>query len=263
MDATGFERWRGAAPGLAVGALGGLLARDLDLPTIISYWGDRTPLVVAAAAAGALLWPTPLRRAAVAVTVSLGLVWCLVTFTPICGWLADGLTRRDPPQSADAVFVLGSRLQKDGDPTTAAMARLQHAFELLGQGRAPRLVVSELPFPPSHAAVARQMMSRLGLEQEVLSVGPVWNTREEAVLVGTLLRERGWSTLLVVTSPTHSRRASAALEREGVHVVSSPCVETEFDLEEMDRADGRLHSFGNILHERIGLWYYARRGWLR
>ena len=263
MESTGLERWRHAAPGLAVGALGGLLARDLDLPTIVSYWGDRTPLVAAAAAVGALIWPTRLRRAAVAVTIGLGIVWCFVTFTPICRWLADGLVRRDPPQTADAVFVLGSRLQRDGEPTTAAMARLEHALELLGQGRSPRLIVSELPFPPSHAALARRMMSRLGIEREVLSVGPVWNTRDEAVLVSTLMRERGWKTLLAVTSPTHSRRASATLEREGIRVVSSPCVETAYDLEEMDRADGRLSSFGNILHERIGLWYYARRGWLK
>ncbi len=41
--------------GLAVGAAAALLARDLDLPTLLSYRGDRSPLVIAAAGVLALL----------------------------------------------------------------------------------------------------------------------------------------------------------------------------------------------------------------
>jgi uncharacterized SAM-binding protein YcdF (DUF218 family) len=105
-------------------------------------------------------------------------------------------------------------------------------------------------------------MARLRLEGDVLSVGPVRSTRDEALAVAALCRERGWRRVLVVTSPTHSRRASLALEREGVVAVSSPSVETRFDLETLDRPAERLKAFGSLTHECVGLWIYGRRGWL-
>lgn len=94
-------------------------------------------------------------------------------------------------------------------------------------------------------------------------VGPIHNTREEAVAVGRLCTQRGWTRILAVTSPTHSRRAAAALEREGVIVISVPCAETLFDLETLDRREERLAALGPLLHERVGLLWYRLRGYSR
>jgi uncharacterized SAM-binding protein YcdF (DUF218 family) len=256
--------WRPSGVGFAVGALVGFLLRELDAPGLVSYWGDRTPFLVVPAAGGAALWALrPARRLLAAAAATLAALWLVVAYTPLCAHLARGLVRRDPPAAADAVFVLASRLQADGDPTTAAMSRLLHGLELLQDGRAPRLVVSELPPPhASHAALARSWMRRWRLDQELLSVGPVRNTRQEAVAVAALCRARGITRVLLVTSPTHSRRAAAAFEREGLTVLSSPSVETGFDLETLDRPEDRLWAWGKILHERVGFWVYARRGWI-
>ena len=92
---------------------------------------------------------------------------------------------------------------------------------------------------------------------------PVTNTRDEAKLVAEMFRLEGWRTVIVVTSPTHSRRASASLEREGLDVVSSPSVETRFDLETLDRPGERLMAFGALTHERLGLLWYRFKGWVR
>jgi uncharacterized SAM-binding protein YcdF (DUF218 family) len=81
--------------------------------------------------------------------------------------------------------------------------------------------------------------------------------------VGETFRLRGWRTILLVTSPTHSRRASLAFEREGLDVVSSPSVETRFDLETLDRPGERLTAFGAVTHERLGLVWYRWKGWIR
>lgn len=251
------------ATGLAVGAAAGLMAGDLDLHALIPHGAGNVVLVLAASIGGALLWATSLRRLVVAGVLGLGSLWLAVAFTPLCAWLASDLVRRDPPRPADAVFVLSSGLQSDGDPTPTALSRLFHGLELLGEGLAPRLVLSELrPPSASYSAFARATMSRLRLERELVSVGPVASTRDEAVAVGELCRRRGWKRLLVVTSPVHSRRASAALEREGVEVVSSPSVETQYNLETLGLPSDRLRAFGGVLHERAGLWLYARRGWL-
>jgi uncharacterized SAM-binding protein YcdF (DUF218 family) len=257
------ETWRPSAIGLAVGGLIGLLGHELDLRVFLSYWRDELALVVAAAIVGALLWRTRLKPLLTAVAALLALVWMAAAFSPLCAWLGRDLVRRDPLASADAVFVLSSNVQSDGDLTSASMSRLLHGLELLAQGQAPRLVLSELPPPiPPYAAPAKELIRQLEIEGEVLVVGPVRNTRDEAVAVARLFRERGWRKLLLVTSPSHSRRASAAFEREGLEVVSSPCMEVRFDLERLDTPRDRLAAFPNLMHERIGLWIYERRGWI-
>ncbi len=249
--------------GLAVGAFVGFIALDLDLPTLVSFWGDRSFLVPALAVACALAWLTPLRRLVALAGGILGIVWLAVAFTPLVSWMAGGLVRRDPPADADAVYVFASRLQADGDPTTDAMSRLLKGIELLAQGRAKRLVVPELP-PPSrlYAPLARDWVKLYAPGTEVLSVGPTSRTREEAVALARLFRERGWRRVLAVTSPTHTRRACASLEQQGLSVVSVPAIETDFDLETLDRPGDRRSAFGPVAHERLGLFVYRRRGWM-
>ena len=263
MDATSSPARR-LAPGLAVGAAAALLARDLDLPTLVSYWGDRAPLVAGAAIVLALLWTTRLRALVAVLTATLGSAWLVVAFTPLTAWMATDLPRRDAETQADAVFVLASRVQDDGDLTSTALSRLVHALELLGQDKAPRLVLSELPPPYAACApAARTLMAHLGLKHELLTVGPVRSTRDEALSVAKLFRERGWRRILLVTSPTHTRRAAGAFEREGLEVVSSPAPEARFDLERLSEPDDRLFAFGTLLHERVGIQFYRGRGWIQ
>src|SRR5689334_15592584 len=140
MPPTGpRERGVHLATWTAVGALAGLLARDLGLPGIFSYWHDRTPLVLACALLFALLSLTRLRFVGLAGTLALFALWLAVLFSPLVPRLAEGLPRRDalddkaPP--ADAVFVLSSRLQLDGELGASSMPRLLRALELAGEGR--------------------------------------------------------------------------------------------------------------------------------
>jgi len=249
--------------GLTAGALAGLVVADLNLPSLVSYFGDRTYLVPPIAAVGGLLWLTPLRRLAGAAVALLALLWLAVSFTPITGWLAEGLVRRDPIEAADAVFVFGSRVQEDGDPTTDAMSRLLKGVELVAEGRAPRLLVSEVAPPAGpYAPLARAWLGAFARRGEVVSVGRIVNTRGEAVAVGRLCRERGWKRVLAVTSPTHTRRAAAALEKEGLFVMAVPSIETRFDLERLSLPGERRQAFAAIAHERLGLVVYRRRGWI-
>jgi uncharacterized SAM-binding protein YcdF (DUF218 family) len=249
--------------GLAAGALAGLVVVDLNLPSLVSFFGDRTYLVPLVAVLGALLWLTPLRRLAGAAVAVLALLWLVVAFTPVTSWMARGLVRRDPVEAADAVFVFASRVQEDGDPTTDAMSRLLRGVELVAEGRAPRLLVSELPPPAGpYAPLARAWVAEFAPRGEVVVVGRIRNTRDEAMAVAKVCRERGWRRVLAVTSPTHTRRAAATLEKEGLVVVAVPAVETRFDLERLRWPGDRREAFAAIAHERIGLVVYRRRGWI-
>ena len=249
--------------GLLAGALAGLIVVDLDLPSLVSWYGDRSYLVPVAAVLGALLWLTPLRRVTGVAVALLALLWGVVAFTPLTSWLADGLVRRDRVEAADAVFVFGSWIQEDGDPTADAMSRLLKGMELVADARAERLVVSEVPPPAGpYAPLARAWVAAFAPRGEVVSVGRIRNTHDEAVAVARLFRERGWTRVLAVTSPTHTRRAAAALEKEGLVVLAVPAVETRFDLEQLHWPEDRREAFAAIAHERIGLLLYRRRGWI-
>lgn len=258
------ERLKKASQGALPGALIGLLIKETSLPDLISYWHSRSPLVLLGVLLGALLWLHRYGRWLVALALSgLSLLWLLLVFTPLTLWLSDGLLRKDPLQKADAIFVLSSGLQPDGELTSAAMSRLLAGVELLQQGYAPRLILSELhPPQKSYRSVAEPLMKNLGLSQELVTVGPVDNTHDEAVALGKLFQEKGWKRLLVVTTPAHSRRASAVIEQQGIEVISYPSTETRYDFENLSGYDERVYAFGSIMHERIGLWIYKRRGWI-
>jgi uncharacterized SAM-binding protein YcdF (DUF218 family) len=252
--------------GAGLGLMLGLIVKELDLTTIVSFFGERNFVVVACAIVIALAWMTRLRSIVILGAISAALVWLAVGFTPLTAYMARDLVRRDPLTKADAVFVLASSLQRDSELTTSAMSRLLHGLELLGEGWAERLILTELPEPaPRYREAACRIMDHLGLENEVIALGPVQNTHDEAVLVAELARDYGFERLLVVTSPSHSTRASAALEAQGIRVVSSPAQQTRFDLEDlafMRTSDGRHRAFGPLLHEHVGIFYYRLRGWI-
>ena len=113
-----------------------------------------------------------------------------------------------------------------------------------------------------YARPARDLMRSLGIHADLIAVGPVDNTRDEAQHVARLCRERGWRRILLVTSPLHSRRASATFEHEGLEVIASPCTETRYNIETLGAPSDRLMAFGSVAHERLGLWVYAHRGWV-
>lgn len=104
----------------------------------------------------------------------------------------------DQVTKADAVVVLaGSRL------------RLPVALELLDRGVAPVLVISDGLDPRSPRTV-RLCRERAG----VLCPKPdPYSTRGEARLIRRLARERGWDSIVVVSSRFHLFRARILIER--------------------------------------------------
>src|SRR5262249_32708291 len=152
-------------------------------------------------------------------------------FTPLTGWLADGLVRRDPPATADAAFVTASSIHPTGELSSPSMSRLLRGVELVAQHQAPVLVLSDLKSPyPSYAGAAKALMENLGVVAELQTVGGNANTHDEALSLAKLASERGWKNVIVVTSPYHTRRACGAVEHEGLSVICSPAAETSFDM---------------------------------
>ena len=254
-----------AALGAAVGLIGAQLARDLDLTSLASYWGDRLVLLPLGAAIGALCGATRLRRPFYGAAALLALLWLAVAYGPLSRILLRGLVRSDTLRPADAVLVLGTRMQRDGDPTSAQLARLIRGLEIVKDGFAPRLMITDLPAPlyTSQRPFAEALLARFKPDAELVVLSPTLNTHDEAVMAADYLKARGLKRIILTTSPTHTFRGAALLEAQGLEVMASPSRETRFDLETLDRSEERLDAFGSIIHERLGILVYRRRGWIR
>jgi uncharacterized SAM-binding protein YcdF (DUF218 family) len=251
-----------ALAGAASALLSWVLLDQLGILWLIPPLRGRDELVLAAAAFGLVIGITKACRVLHGLTVLVVACWGTVFLSPLAVRMVRPLKVEQPPAPADAVVVLASRIQPDGDFTEHALARMVRGLELAQGKFASRLVVSELPLPAgSHAAAATGLANRLGVHCAIESVGPVEDTHDEALLVGRLARERGWRRILLVTSPTHSRRAVAAFRKTGLEVVSTPCRETRYDLENPRRPGERLRAFADALHEIVGLQIYRMRGW--
>ena len=82
--------------------------------------------------------------------------------------------------ASDFMGVVG--VQRDGEPYANSLSRLLKGVELLADGRSSRLVVSEIRPPAGRLEpMARDWVARLAPGGEVLSVGQISNTHDEAV----------------------------------------------------------------------------------
>jgi uncharacterized SAM-binding protein YcdF (DUF218 family) len=253
-----------AASGASLGLVAGFIARDLDLTTLISFWGDRLVLLPIGIVLGSICATTRIRKLFYAGVASLALLWLAVAYGPLSRLLITGLVRDDALSAADAVLVLSSNVQDDGDPTSVQLARLYRGLEIVRDGLAPRLIVTELPDNfARQSPFAARMLSRCRPEAELVVLGPVRNTHDEALATLDYMRSKGLKRLIVTSSPTHTLRAAALFEGQGIEVMATPAIETRFDLQNLDRSEERLAAFGQVIHERLGIFVYRRRGWIR
>jgi uncharacterized SAM-binding protein YcdF (DUF218 family) len=223
----------------------------------------------------------------------LALLW-LASMPWLSRQLVWGLEERavrlmpDPLPAADAVLVLGGGLVPPLPPrrrveVSDAADRLLTGVDLIRQGKAPWLVVSGGrvtfasgdPSPPE-ATYAATLAASLGVPPEriVRSEAPR-NTAEEAMAMRAIARERGWRTLLLVTSATHLPRATATFRHlTDLRIVPVAC---DFQLAARNQSGqataeslvldilpnaGSLASTTSSLKELLGLTVYRLRGWL-
>jgi len=111
----------------------------------------------------------------------------------------------DPLQPADAVVPLGGGLSN----------RVVKAAALLKEGYATWLVTAddELDLPgirDSYGELVRREAQWQGVSGDriIIMPGEVETTYEEALALRALAQEQGWTSLLVVTDPYHTRRTS-------------------------------------------------------
>lgn len=181
---------------------------------------------------------------------------------------------------ATAIVVLdaGTMSVRLGGKEIAVVSRAS-AFRALEAARVYRLldhpwvIVSAGSYEPQPAwrlegSVLRGELTKAGVPADRIVLDTrSRNTREHAINIAPLLRERGIDRFVLVTSVTHIRRAQLAFEAQGLQPVPSV---SGFRSE----GEGRRHwpswwpsavdlqESEDAMHDFLGLLYYWIRGWL-
>jgi uncharacterized SAM-binding protein YcdF (DUF218 family) len=229
-------------------------------------------------AAFALTFADRVRAVRASIAVAVMLLW-LASTPAFAGLLTNILEERNPPVSIDTVsprdvvIVLGGGLAQPahmgptGDRVTQA-ARLWHA------NKVQAVIVSSgnLPWEPpesvAEADLAVELLQGYGVPPSSIIVDrKSRNTRENAINVAVIWRERHFHSGLLVTSATHMPRALASFRKVGLDMTpwpadfrghSYPLVNSIFDL--LPDASA-LQKTTTAIKEWLGLTVYRLRGW--
>lgn len=254
----------GAALGFAIYPLADMLGLWATLG-LGSWYGPLLLLLTGAAIApsrmGSLLW------------LLLGgftALVCLVSFTPIARPMALTFLRADAPsaQPVDAVAVLSGGMTEDGRVSGAALDRLLTGVAEAKRQRIPSLLLSviERKRPTSSVtseADQRALVGMMAPELDVRFVHNVHSTHDEALAFAALARTHGWTRVLLVTSPTHTRRACATVEATGLAVQCMPSRPRDYSLTRLRGPRARQLAFADALYETAATLLYETRGWMR
>jgi uncharacterized SAM-binding protein YcdF (DUF218 family) len=216
--------------------------------------------------------------------VLLGMSYWLMS-TPIvanslAGAVAGGAGPVDAARAADAAAIVvldgGMSRYMRGDltidvPLEATIFRALEAARVYALLNEPLVIVTAGAVERGHANEGRALVEALadaGVPRErILLDSASANTRAHAVNVGRMLRERGISRFVLVTSATHIRRATMAFRQEGLEPIASaaslPSADTGMRMWRRLLPDlDSLRTSEEVWYDALGLTYYAVRGWV-
>lgn len=201
---------------------------------------------------------------------SFALVYILVLayHTPLLTAVGRYLVVAHVPENSDLIVCLGGGNVERGLAAADAFRR----------GLAPRLFVARELLPDGYDILKQRggsyperrelmilMMKGLGVPESAIlsSETPSESTLTEAAQVRKLAKERNYRSLILLTSPTHSRRVwlvfRKAMEGEGIRLFVVPSAYSEFKAEEWWKTSRHLRE---VVLEYQKLVYYFFRGYV-
>ncbi|HUQ87605.1 MAG TPA: ElyC/SanA/YdcF family protein [Vicinamibacterales bacterium] len=202
------------------------------------------------------------RRRALQIIVPIALALLLVFYTPLAWWIAEPLRVSSPPQAADAIVVFAGGVGESGKAGVGVPERVGKAVELYRAGYAPSIVFSSgYVFTLREAETMKAIATSLGVPADAIVLEETAaNTYQNVRNTSQIAHARGWSRVLLVSSPYHMLRATRTWHKvaPGITVTPTPPSESEFYLHERGAS---LDQIRGIAHEYVAIVVYWLRGW--
>lgn len=189
--------------------------------------------------------------------IGLLLLIIALLYTPLIQSTAAPLITKDPLEKTGAIVVLSGGWEKKGALGISTLERYHYGIELFQEGWAPIIIFSggNLVGRPAEADEMADMALTEGFPYEaVISENSSESTYENTLFTKKILKDKGISSIILVTSPYHTYRAKKMFEDKQVKVISAPVPDSHFD-----QANGleRLKLVKRIVQEYIKLLVYT------
>lgn len=238
--------------------------------------------VVLLAIAGLLLLGRGrVRMAAGLFAGQLGLLWALSapwTADRLSAWIESAypVVTLEETAPGDVAVVLGGGLSREGAKPVESLGdaadRVLRGARLYRTGKVTHVLAAGGRLPwigarRSEAEAMRDLLEEWGVPRAAIVLeGQSQNTRENAAGAARVIRERGWSRVLLVTSAAHMPRAVEAFRAVGIEVVASAtdyryAGPSPLDVLDFLPSAAALAQTTSVVHEVIGRWVYRWRGW--
>jgi uncharacterized SAM-binding protein YcdF (DUF218 family) len=239
--------------------------------------------------------------------IALGLWWIKSNWTPVpitlaltivflssnawtSNWLAQSLEWQNIPKTelptADAIAILGGGTRSLAYPRpdvdlTDAGDRVWYGANLYRAGKAPKIIVSggRIGWKGSGSPESddlTKLLIEMGVPQaDIIPEGNSLNTHDNAVNIQKILTERGFKSILLVTSAMHMPRSLAIFQKLGINAIAAP---TDYRISQLEidqpncQTESAILSFipddeyfsqtTQVIREYIGILVYKLRGWL-
>jgi uncharacterized SAM-binding protein YcdF (DUF218 family) len=192
------------------------------------------------------------------------LILALLGFA-LLAWQVDRLGREDQARPADAIVVLGARVNADGSPGSDLTSRTYHAVDLWKQGIAPYIICTGgfRNEPLSAASVCKRFAASLDVppERVYLADGST-STIEDAQATQQVMARQGWRSAVLVSHPLHLFRARWLFRREGIEAVTSPTTTDTKRIFPPLRAWYDLREAGGIVITALDGWSIIPQQWV-
>jgi uncharacterized SAM-binding protein YcdF (DUF218 family) len=164
------------------------------------------------------------------------------------------LYEKDELKPADVIVVLGGEQSE----------RVEYGVKLFKEGwaRKDRIILTGGPVVGKHtmAGMMKEQAEALGVPaNDILLADRSMSTEEDAVYSEGIVKKRGYKSLILVTSPYHSRRASVYFRRivPGVTIVSAPVEKSWFRFDGWWKRSRDRDVVLNELGKMLRLWVFG------
>lgn len=182
-------------------------------------------------------------------TVVVALVITLATAAHVWAY-----ARQDDRSTADTILVLGAA-QYNGTPSKWFAARLDHAAELYEQGVAPHITTIGGKLEGdvfTEAQAGAGYLRERGIPHEAITeVNEGMDTKGSAEAFVPVSEQNGWDTVVVVTDPNHSLRATNMVGDKGITAHASPTRSGPAVSSRSEQLDAIIHETGGMLYYRV------------
>ncbi|HLY60759.1 MAG TPA: YdcF family protein [Terriglobia bacterium] len=208
------------------------------------------------------LWRVRLTRWGTRVLAALGLLYFVVSFTPVNFWWAAILEGPDYTETGDVLIVLSGSMMGDGSMGWSSYLRTTYAGRAFHEGGFKEVLVTGGSAGQSKVPVAIAMGEFLkfqGVPSEAIHLETrSRSTRENALYSSPLLSMLPGSKVLL-TSDYHMFRARRAFARAGIQVFPQPVPDV---IKRSGEWWMRWPAFLDLLGETVKIGYYWAHGWI-